>query len=1334
MAHAALPSSTKESMPTHFKRSGPRFLHRRAAAMLSSAFPGKSFRRSLLAGLVLGVCASSPAQVLTGTVPLTAAAKGVVVNPVTNKAYGLTTGSLTIIDGLTSATSTITTVGGIALAVNPVTNKIYVASQAGSNGPGILYIVDGATNAVTTAALGKIPLSIAVNSQSNKIYVTNFSDSSVTVIDGTNNSTSTVTVGTVPVAVAVNPVTNKIYVADNGANNVTVIDGATNTTVSIQTDAGPSAIAVNTITNRIYVVNKTANTVSVINGATNAVTSVAVGSQPNEIAVNQVTNKIYTANASGSYTSIDGATNTAATTTISGTSLNGGSPIAFAPIGVVVNSATNTIYLSSTRVVAAVDGVTNNVTKAIVGQGTAGMAMNPLTNHLFAQNSQGESNPDSTQGALGSISIVDCNQNAITTTTTGLAQSGQFPNATLVNPVSHLVYTTTPLSTSPTDAGTMTVFNPVTKAVATVTLGAKAYFAALNPVTNKIYVSNTAGTAGLMVVDGATNATTLIAVASPEGVAVNPVTNRVYILSGSSPGTMIVIDGATNAITATVPLSASPYLVAVNPVTNKIYVSYSAASSITVVDGVDFSTSSVPVGSGPGGIAVNTKTNKIYVTNTTDNTVTVIDGITLSTVTVAVGSGPTAVVTSPMTGKTYVANSADRKTDSPPYTVTVIDSSNATTAITVTGGPIALALDAASNRIYVSGSGSLVGSTTSNYASSIDGGNNQSVPINGLQPVFSLDVDPTTGQVFFPYARAAVDGGNAIKTVTESTPSTVPLTTALAAVSGLGTISTTNLFQTQNPSPTFTATVTSSYGPPKAIYYQIDTISGPWTRVTPNGSTGTFNVPAQNFGLHIVYAFASVGDEAGTETSFTAGDSSPLTGRISALPYFYQPITTTTAVTTSLSPQMTGTNTTFTGTVSPGAVTGSIIFSDTLGSTRTVIGTAPLVNGVAAFSTSNLILGGTHTITATYEGDSQYGGSYGTVSQQIYVPDNTTTTVTTSPGSITFPAGTVITATVADSTTPASVPGGTVTFMVTINGVTASLGSATLFNGAAALNYTPTNNGSQTLSASYTPANTVAWYPSTGSTSLSISQASSTVMWSPAMLKIYTGSALGSGILDATESVPSTIVYKAQPFFSSNAFSIDASTVLGSGLYLLTATGTPNDSRYASASSSFLLTVQNMNVFVANSNGSVASLYNNGIQQSGATSGGGVGMAVDGGGFVWSIDESGNSLSLFADTGTFVTRYSNVGLSGASALAIDGLENVWVANGNHTVTVLTAGALSSTITDPSISGPSGLAIDTSGNIWISNATTNTVDEVIGGAAPATPLAIAVQNATPGVRP
>ena len=62
----------------------------------------------------------------------------------------------------------------------------------------------------------------------------------MTVIDGATNNTTTVAVGSSPVAVAVNPDTNKIYVANYYSNNVTVIDGATNNTTTVPVGTCPA--------------------------------------------------------------------------------------------------------------------------------------------------------------------------------------------------------------------------------------------------------------------------------------------------------------------------------------------------------------------------------------------------------------------------------------------------------------------------------------------------------------------------------------------------------------------------------------------------------------------------------------------------------------------------------------------------------------------------------------------------------------------------------------------------------------------------------------------------------------------------------------------------------------------------------------------------------------------------------------------------------------------------------------------------------------------------------------------------------------------------------------
>jgi len=128
-----------------------------------------------------------------------------------------------------------------------------------------------AQQVIATVPVGSNPYSApAVNSMTNKIYVTNAcgndttcaypnSQGTVTVIDGTTNNTLSVNVGYFPIGVAVDPVTNKIYVANECGNDsscasdgtVTVIDGASNTVVATVTaGSSPYGLAVNSVPTR----------------------------------------------------------------------------------------------------------------------------------------------------------------------------------------------------------------------------------------------------------------------------------------------------------------------------------------------------------------------------------------------------------------------------------------------------------------------------------------------------------------------------------------------------------------------------------------------------------------------------------------------------------------------------------------------------------------------------------------------------------------------------------------------------------------------------------------------------------------------------------------------------------------------------------------------------------------------------------------------------------------------------------------------------------------------------------------------------------------------------
>jgi YVTN family beta-propeller protein len=77
-----------------------------------------------------------------------------------------------------------------------------------------------------TVSLGTHPQAIAIDGQSDQIYVANQRTANVTVIDGkTNSPVMKVDAGTIPFAFAIDPSAHLVYVTNFSSNNVTVIRG-----------------------------------------------------------------------------------------------------------------------------------------------------------------------------------------------------------------------------------------------------------------------------------------------------------------------------------------------------------------------------------------------------------------------------------------------------------------------------------------------------------------------------------------------------------------------------------------------------------------------------------------------------------------------------------------------------------------------------------------------------------------------------------------------------------------------------------------------------------------------------------------------------------------------------------------------------------------------------------------------------------------------------------------------------------------------------------------------------------------------------------------------------
>src|SRR5207244_3960506 len=126
---------------------------------------------------------------------------------------------------------------------------------------------------------------LAVNSVTNRIYVSDADGLQILVIDGSDNKiTASIPLGgQQPLGLAVDFVEDRVFAAINGSQ-LAVIDGRDNTILERITVGDDNAnVAVNPLTKRAYVTNETfaPSTVGIVNTRDfERVTDVAVGNTP----------------------------------------------------------------------------------------------------------------------------------------------------------------------------------------------------------------------------------------------------------------------------------------------------------------------------------------------------------------------------------------------------------------------------------------------------------------------------------------------------------------------------------------------------------------------------------------------------------------------------------------------------------------------------------------------------------------------------------------------------------------------------------------------------------------------------------------------------------------------------------------------------------------------------------------------------------------------------------------------------------------------------------------------------------------------------------------------
>ena len=94
--------------------------------------------------------------------------------------------------------------------------------------------------------------------------------------------------------VAVNPNTDRVFVTNNYADTVSVIDGSTNSLVSVfKVGSGPFGIGINPETDILYVARGHNDILTVVDGSTHNIKENIEISGPYDIAINSNTNLIY---------------------------------------------------------------------------------------------------------------------------------------------------------------------------------------------------------------------------------------------------------------------------------------------------------------------------------------------------------------------------------------------------------------------------------------------------------------------------------------------------------------------------------------------------------------------------------------------------------------------------------------------------------------------------------------------------------------------------------------------------------------------------------------------------------------------------------------------------------------------------------------------------------------------------------------------------------------------------------------------------------------------------------------------------------------------------------
>jgi hypothetical protein len=325
---------------------------------------------------------------------------------------------------------------------------------------------------------------------------------------------------------------------------------------------------------------------------------------------------------------------------------------------------------------------------------------------------------------------------------------------------------------------------------------------------------------------------------------------------------------------------------------------------------------------------------------------------------------------------------------------------------------------------------------------------------------------------------------------------------------------------TMQVSATVTPAINGSTSPTGTVTFTLDGVTAGTATLNSGSTTVTTNITAPSAGSHLLQATYS-GD-----TNYSSSSSTQVTLTVAkgATTLTVSPSTTTPTAGSSL--QVTATIAGATGSVAP---TGTMTFTldgATVGSAN--------VSGTTVTMSITAPATGTHTLQATYGGDTNYNGSTSPIVTLTVGKSATTLTVTPSTTTPLGGSSMLVTATLnVTAYSGGTAPTGTVSF--TLDGAT--VGSGSLANGStASVTITVPATGQHTLQASYGGDNN---YSSSVSqqVTFTVAKTTTTLVVTPST----TTPALGA-TLPVTATVTATTVGSTQPS-GTVTFALDGATV-----------------------------------------------------------------------------------------------------------------------------------------------------------------------------------------------